>query len=131
MQIDLRRSGLALVFKDYQEILMKTIWETGSEYSSRDAWIAVNEELKEKGESISRASVINFLNSMVDEKVLDYREETGKGGHRRIYKAAKNEHDFWKHLSHQVREKIIEASGDSKVFTFKGNVVKKGLFHRG
>jgi len=35
--------------------------------------------------AVSRASVINFLNYMVDEGLLTYTVETGKGGHHRIY----------------------------------------------
>jgi len=115
MQIDLKKSGLALVFKDYQEILMKILWETNKEHSSNDAWIAVKEKLKDKDKSISRASIINFLNSMVDENILDYHEITGKGGHRRIYKAAKTEEEFWKYIARQVHNKIIAASGTSHV----------------
>jgi len=118
MQIDLKKSGLALVFKDYQVIIMNNLWATGIDHSSRDVWIECNEELKKKGarESISRASVINFLNSMVDEKILDYHEITGKGGHRRIYKVVKNEQEFWKYIARQVHDKIIEASGDPNAF---------------
>jgi len=128
MQIDLKSSGLAMVFKDYQQILMKNLWKTDKEYSSRDAWVKVNEELRKEGaprESISRASVINFLNSMVDESIIGFYEITGKGGYRRIYSAAKTEKEFWEYIAYQVQWKIVEASGDPNVFTFKGIVVKK------
>jgi hypothetical protein len=35
--------------------------------------------------SISRASIINFLNAMCDEGILTYGDETGRGGYHRIY----------------------------------------------
>jgi len=44
----------------------------------------VNEQLG-AGESISRASVIVFMNRLVDQGVLGYREGTGKGGVHKIY----------------------------------------------
>ncbi|MBA7695156.1 hypothetical protein ES703_103778 [subsurface metagenome] len=107
---------------------MKNLWETGTEQSSRDAWIQLNEDLqKKKGSSesglrakdmrgggvrssISRASVINFLNWMVDEKIIDYHEITGKGGHRRIYKISMTEQDFWAHVIKVTTDRLSEAS---------------------
>ena len=51
---------------------------------SGKTWEYVNKELSE-GKSISRASVIFYLNRMADEGVLGFRDAMGKGGHRRIY----------------------------------------------
>jgi predicted transcriptional regulator len=36
--------------------------------------------------SISRATIIFSLNNLVDEGVLDYHEESGKGGMYKVYK---------------------------------------------
>lgn len=118
LSIDLSKDGLSLCFKDYQELLLRGLWETNTGQSSRDAWIKVNEELKKKGsrESISRASVINFLNAMVDEKLLSYTEITGKGGHRRIYTAAMTEQEFWKYVTELMRIKLKTASMSSLIF---------------
>jgi len=43
---------------------------------------------KREGSPISRASVIFFLNKLVDMGILGYGDETGKGGHHRRYHAA-------------------------------------------
>ena len=51
--------------------------------TSREVYQAVNRSLGSK--TISRASIINFLNDMCDEGVLKFEEETCKGGTRRKY----------------------------------------------
>ena len=49
---------------------------------SREVWSHVNKNLNPK--TISRASIINFLNAIVDEGVLDYNEKSGKGGYQSL-----------------------------------------------
>ena len=80
--------GLLTVMKDYQVVAMRHLWslEEGIGASSRDVWVASNVALRDI-KTISRASIINFLNAMVDDGLLGFHEITGKGGHRRIYKA--------------------------------------------
>ena len=109
--IDLdQEPGFGLVLKDYQEVAMRYLWETDKGQSSRDVWMAVNDRLKGV-RTISRASIINFLNAVVDDGFLDYSEITGKGGHRRIYSAAVNQEKFWKMIAVEVREKLVKAAG--------------------
>ena len=78
-------TGLRKTLREYEEIALRYIWSLGDEGAgSGKAWEHVNKELGE-GKSISRASIINYLNRMVDEGVLGFRDATGKGGHHRIY----------------------------------------------
>jgi len=115
VQIDTQNEGLEVVLKDYQAEAMKLLWNGGNgegglrSFSSREVWQKVNESMKHK--TISRASIINFLNAMVDDGVLVYRETTGKGGHRRIYSAGKTEQEFWVWLIDVVSSKLKEAAG--------------------
>lgn len=84
---DTKEEGFRTVVKDYQEVALRYLWRLdGGGASSREVWVNTNKELvgTPRG-SISRASIINYLNDMVDEGVLSYTETTGKGGHRRIY----------------------------------------------
>lgn len=83
LKFDLSRKGLRCVLKPYQIHVMKHFWKTRKPMKSRE----VHEHLQTLGgdAAMSRASVINFLNDMVDEGFLDYVEETGKGGHHRVY----------------------------------------------
>lgn len=128
MEIDLNQSGLALIFKDYQEEAMKLIWgdvkylgskkENGNkEFSSREVWDHLNRTvttIPASRDSISRASVINFLNAMCDEGVLGFHEITGKGGHRRIYQAHLSKTQFWGRVTILTIKKLEEASGLSE-----------------
>ena len=101
LTIDTAGQGLAMVLKDYQEEALRFIWENkGVGASSREVWNQVNKVLKNK--TISRASIINFLNAMVDEGVLNYHEITGKGGHRRIYSTKLDEAGFKKYVAELV-----------------------------
>lgn len=97
-----------MVLKDYQEVALKYLWRIdGKGASSRDVWMQVNEDL-EGIKTISRASIINFLNSMVDEGVLNYTEITGKGGHRRIYSAKYDEAGFKEYIAKVVLKNLLQ-----------------------
>lgn len=107
LTIDTANDGLAMVLKDYQEVALYYLWRIdGKGASSRDVWMQVNEDLAGK-RTISRASIINFLNSMVDEGVLNYTEITGKGGHRRIYSAKYNEAEFKEYVAKVVLKNLL------------------------
>jgi hypothetical protein len=105
--VDTSGEGLAMVLKDYQEVALRYLWRLDGEgASSRDVWMQVNEDLMGK-RTISRASIINFLNSMVDESVLNYTEITGKGGHRRIYSAKYDEAGFKQYIAKVVLGNLL------------------------
>jgi len=81
---DLSKEGLLSVFKPYQIAVMHGFWDKEEPMKSR----AVYDYLQDIGgeAAMSRATVINFLNAMVDEGFLDYEEVTGKGGYHRVYR---------------------------------------------
>jgi predicted transcriptional regulator len=107
LTVDTSSEGLEMVLKDYQETALRYLWRLdGGGASSRDVWVQVNEDLKGK-RTISRASIINFLNSMVDEGVLSYTEITGKGGHRRIYSAKYDEAGFKEYIAKVVLGNLL------------------------
>jgi predicted transcriptional regulator len=107
LTVDTASEGLEMVLKDYQEAALRYLWRLdGGGASSRDVWVQVNEDLKGK-RTISRASIINFLNSMVDEGVLNYTETTGKGGHRRIYSAKYDEAGFKEYIAKVVLGNLL------------------------
>jgi predicted transcriptional regulator len=107
LTVDTASEGLEMVLKDYQEAALRYLWRLdGGGASSRDVWEQVNEDLKGK-RTISRASIINFLNSMVDEGVLSYTETTGKGGHRRIYSAKYDEAGFKEYIAKVVLGNLL------------------------
>ena len=99
--------GLAKVLRDYQIEALKLVWTKGDKGAiSKEVWQHTNEVL-EGIRTISRASIINFLNYMVDEGVLNYKEETCKGGYRRIYSPKLDERRFKKHIAKMVITSLI------------------------
>jgi hypothetical protein len=92
IEYDPSKMGLSATLKDYQEIALKVIWASQKGLGSKGVWDRVNAELK--GKTISRASVINFLEDMRQMGVLRGVEETGKGGHHWIYSAAMTEAEY-------------------------------------
>ena len=101
-------TGLRKTFREYEEIALRNIWEVGDEGAgSGKTWIHVNEELGE-GKSISRASVIMYLNRMVDEGVLGFRDATGKGGHHRIYITKLDERGYKKYVVRTLLESVMK-----------------------
>jgi predicted transcriptional regulator len=101
------KQGLRKTLKEYEEIGLRYVWSVGMNgVGSGKTWKAVTEALG-PDKSISRASVIFFLNRMVDQGVLDYRTATGKGGHHRVYYPIMNEWDYKKHLLKTVVESMM------------------------
>jgi len=111
---DTSKQGLETVMRDYQEMAMRFLWERGEEGTiSKDVWLHVNKLLMEEGRSISRASIINFLNDMVDADVLNYREEPGKGGYHRVYFPTFDEEGFKRYVTKTVISKLSEMWPDA------------------
>jgi predicted transcriptional regulator len=101
-------TGLRKTLKEYEEIALRYIWKVGDEGAgSKKAWEHVNRELGE-GKSISRASIINYLNRMVDEGVLGFRDATGKGGHHRIYITKLDESGYKKYIVRTLLESVMK-----------------------
>ncbi len=123
---DTSEHGLRTIMKDYQEICMRFIWETGEEsVNSRKAWLHVNKVLMEEERTISRASVINFLNGMVDKRIITFIDRTGKGGHHRAYIPLYDEAEFKEHIARQIIEKLLEAFPD-ETFTVLVKIANEG-----
>jgi len=106
--IDPSKTGLRKTLREYEELALRYIWETGTEGAgSGSTWSAVSERLGE-GKTISRASIIFFLNRMVDQGVLSWRDATGKGGHHKIYVTKLDEVEYRKYVLKTVIESMIE-----------------------
>jgi len=97
------QTGLETVFKEYQEITMRYLWEVGEKGAgSGNCWRHTSKVLNECGKTISRASVIFFLNEMVDNDILTYVERSGKGGYHRVYAPLFDETGFKEHLATKI-----------------------------
>ena len=106
--MDLSKNGYEMFFKDYQIHALQYLWSVGGGIS-RDVWLQVNTRLEGSisRPSISRASIINYLNDMVDNGILRYEERTGKGGHHRIYYHNYNESQLREYLASKIITKLL------------------------
>jgi hypothetical protein len=83
IEFNTSQKGFITVLKDWQLKAMQVVWGSPEGANSRTVCEKVNQRLK--GETISRASVINFLEDKREMGVLSGREETGKGGYHWVY----------------------------------------------
>jgi len=119
--IDPSKTGLEKVLRDYQIEALKLIWaNTGEGLTSREVYEAVNKKLG--GKSVSRASIINFLNAMCDEGVLDFEEETCKGGMRRKYAKGLDEDGFKRYIASTVLDSLMRDFPNQTVEAIKGSL---------
>jgi len=105
IEYDTAESGLRAVLKDYQELALRAIWATPEGLGSKAVWDRVNAELKPN--TISRASVINFLEAMRETGVLKGVERTGKGGHHWVYSPAMDEAEFKQYIARTILESLM------------------------
>ena len=106
-KFDHAKEGLSKTLKEYEEIALRYVWSMGEKgVGSGKTWAITNERLSSE-ETISRASVIFFLNRMVDQGVLSYRPATGKGGHHRVYSPVMDEKAYKKYILKTIVESLM------------------------
>lgn len=106
-KFDHEKEGLSKTLKEYEEVALRYVWSIGEEgVGSGKTWTNTNEKLG-PDKTVSRASVIFFMNRMVDQRVLGYRTGTGKGGHHRIYYPLLDERGYKKHLLKTIVESLM------------------------
>jgi predicted transcriptional regulator len=107
---DTSESGFHAVLRDWQIKAMQAIWNNPEGVNSRMAWQKVNQTLE--GETISRASIINFLEDMREMGVLTGEEKTGKGGHHWVYFPAMDESGFKQFIVKKMIDSLMESFPD-------------------
>jgi predicted transcriptional regulator len=117
IEYDTAESGLRAILKDYQELALRAIWANSEGLGSKAVWDRVNAELKPN--TISRASVINFLESMRKIGALKGEERTGKGGYHWIYSPAMKESEFKQHIARTILESLMRDFPEETAETVK------------
>jgi len=107
LKFDPSENGLRKTLKEYQELALRYLWEFREGAGSGPVWRAVNEKLKKRGGSISRASIIFSLNDLVGQGVLSFELESGKGGMRKIYKPIMDENGYKKYVVKTILESAL------------------------
>jgi len=90
MQLNTAGKGLAAVFKPWKIPIIKEL-QSRPNMNSGQAYKFLQQrsrDLEDPELKRSRASVIFFLNDLVDEGIVEYTEKSGKGGYHRVYKMA-------------------------------------------
>jgi len=106
LRLNLGNERLAMIFKNWQIESIRYLLRIQPEgANSRAVWTKVNNSFKG---SISRASIINFLNNMVNEGLLVYEDATGKGGHHRVYRIRFTEQEFKTQIVARVISKLLK-----------------------
>ena len=108
MIFDTSGEGLLTLFKPYQVALMERIWELNDSGRVGVSSGQAHGYLLGYPDSRSRASVIFFLNDMVEEGVLEYEEKSGKGGYHRVYYPRMDREQFALHVVETITDKLNE-----------------------
>jgi hypothetical protein len=104
---DTSRVGLKAVLRDWQLKALQVMWSNPEGAKSFTVWEKVNKILE--GETISRASVINFLEEMREMGVLSGKEETGKGGYHWVYYPKLDEAGFNRYIVEKMIASLMES----------------------
>jgi predicted transcriptional regulator len=111
LEYDTAHTGFGAVLKDWQLKAMQVVWSSPNGANSRMVHQKVNQILK--GDTISRASVINFLEAMREKEVLSGEERTGKGGHHWVYYPKLDEAGFKKYIVENMIASLMENFPDT------------------
>ncbi len=97
-KFDPSQPGLRKTLREWEELALRSMWDIGKDGAiTRAVWERVAKGLGE-GKSISRASIILFLEKLEGQGVLNSKDATGKGGHHKIYYPLMDEEGYVKYL---------------------------------
>lgn len=107
IEVDLSQDGLSMFFKPYEVLGWDRVWNASEAepVGSFGVFEHMNFGLG-PGKTISRASVILFLNKQVDLGFMAWKDATGKGGHRRLYYPLVNMTELGLTISRCMAEKM-------------------------
>ena len=119
LKVALGKEGLLVSFKPYAAEMLRELWRRKRVEQGRKKGASSKEmldHLEAMDYGVSRASVIQELNNFVALGIASYEEETGKGGHHRVYSAKMTEEEFWVWLARRTCETLINASNMPNLF---------------
>ena len=111
MKFDTSQEGLLTLFISYQAALLEHIWDINRDKRMGTESSQAHEFLRQTGDRKlmrSRASVINFLNKMVEEGVLSYEDRAKRGGHYKVYFPEMSREEFENHVVETITTKLEE-----------------------
>ena len=98
--------GFNILFADYEKAIIDLMLA-----DPLKAWgsSAMHKAVRAEGIDISRASVIFYMNFLVDEGIAGFESATGKGGHHRLYSIPRTEID----VKHLIMIKLLKGLGEA------------------
>lgn len=114
LSLETDKQGFEMFFKPWQIEALRVLWSHSEGANSATVWKQVNENTL-----ISRASIINYLNDMVDEGILNYTEVSGKGGYHRVYQLDLTETQLREHLVKLFTAKLLKEYPEATKKTLK------------
>ncbi|MBA7491297.1 hypothetical protein ES702_01842 [subsurface metagenome] len=98
--------GFNILFADYEKAIIDLMLA-----DPLKAWgsSAMHKAVRAQGIDISRASVIFYMNFLVDEGIAGYETATGRGGHHRLYSIPRTEFEVKK----RIMIKIVDGLGEA------------------
>jgi len=111
-------------------MLLEHIWELNEKGKVTLSSGHAHEYIQTTSDKKSRASVIFFLNDMVDEGVLDFDDRTGKGGHHRLYYPKMSRDEFAEYVVKQVAEALVRTFPENRLVQKIAKEPKKSWWRR-
>jgi hypothetical protein len=103
---DTSQMGFNAVLRPWQLTVMQIVWSIPNGANSLTVHQKANQALQ--GETISRASVINFLEDLRERGIFSGEERTGKGGHHWAYYPKLDEAGFKKFIVETMITSLME-----------------------
>ena len=126
MKINPIRDGLRKTLREYQELAIRCVWETGENgVITKQVFDYVVERLS-PGKTISRTSIIFFLQDMAEEGVLRFEEVPGKGGYHRVYYPAMDERGFKVYMAKSVFESLMRDFPEETIKAYRELLARIG-----
>ena len=106
VELNTKANGLEMIFdKPYKAIVISWFFEnTEIKKTVSETRNYVNKKIAP--ETVSRASVLIFLNECYDAAYLNRWDIIAKGGVRRLYQATMGTDSFWQSVSDEVNAKL-------------------------
>jgi hypothetical protein len=107
IEYDTSKIGFNSVLKNWQLKSMQVVWSIPEGVNSRTVYQEVNRMLQT--DTISRASVINFLEDVRKMSVLRGEEKSGKGGFHWVYYPGMGEEGFRRFIVEKLIGCLMES----------------------
>lgn len=109
-----KKEGSQVLVPDFKKNTLRKLLSDKEPIGSGKMWKHLVEIMGDNHPS--RASVIFFLNDLVEFGYAKWKDATGKGGHHRLYYTELTIEEFIQKIHTDIREKLTEATDQIFIF---------------